>query len=264
MIRYTQNKGSKATAASTAETITFTSGDVLGTGVKAYHMNMTGTAGDLDSLTTLVVKAAGQNIWSVNETAHRAFIQSMAPSNFDEANGDTRATIPLYFVDRPKSDPTKFNCGFPNGQAPTLEISKDNTQSGAGTMFMGYTWDDDPAKLPAWYPMFIAQDTNAGASAADAWTPISQKGYVAGFSVLTTELTSFRLQLNGKDVVDLNVAQLLEAQQLGNTDVVTSPIFFRLDEQVQNGGLSGHYITGTASWLATMQVGIYSYVPQGQ
>ena len=264
MIRYSQNKGSKATAASTAETITFTSGDVLGTGVRAYHMNMTGTAGDLDSLTTLVVKAAGQNIWSAEESHHRAFVQSMAPSNFDEAAGDTRLTIPLYFVDRPKTDNTKFNCGFPNGKAPTLEISKDNTQSGAGTMFMGWTYDDDESRLPQWYPMFLVQDTNAGASASDAWTPITQKGFIAGFSVETTNLTSMRLQLNGKDVLDLNMAQLLEAQQLGNTDVDTDPIFFRLDEPVPNSGLSGFYITANASWVTTDQVGIYSYVPQGQ
>lgn len=265
MIKYEQNKGSKATAASTAETIVFGSGDVIGTGVRAYHFNMTGTAGDIDSLDRFRIKAGGQTIWDVNETDLRSLIQSLSPSNFDVANGDTRVTLPLYFLDRPKTDPAKWNCGFPNGLAPTVEIAKDNTQSATGTMFLGYTYDDNPQNLPQWYPMFIAQDTNAGASASDAWTPITQKGLMAGFSILTTNLTSFRLVLGGKTILDLNVAQLLEAQQLGNSDVVTSPIFFRLDEPTPvTLGNSGFYITGNASWVTTNQVGIYTYVPQGQ
>lgn len=264
MIKYEQNKGSKTLAATTAETITFGSGDVIGSGVRAYHLNLTGTDDDVDSLTTIVVKAGGQTIWTCTEQHHRALIQSLSPSNFDVANADTRLTIPLYFLDRPKTDPAKWNCGFPNGLAPTLEISKDNTGA-AGTIFAGYTYDDDPAKLPQFYPIFIASDTNAGASASEAWTPITQKGFMVGFTVVTTNLTSFRLVLGGKTILDLNTAQLLEAQQLGNSDVVTSPVYFRLDEPTAvTLGNSGFYITGNGSWATTNQVGIHTIVPQGQ
>lgn len=263
MIVYGQNKGSKATAISTAETIVFTSGDILGSGVRAYHVNMTGTAMDLDALTTIILKAPDL-IWSANEIHHRALVQALSQSNFVEANAATRWTIPLYFADRPKSDPSRWNCGFPNGKAPTLEISHDGTPSGAGTMRCGYTYDDDPARLPAWYPKFLCGDTNAGASAADAWTPITQNGFMAGFTIHTVELTSARLVVTGKTVLDLNVAQILEAQQLGNVDTDVDPIYFRLDDQPQLGVGSGVYITGSASWVTTMQFGVHSYVPQGQ
>ena len=263
MIRYEQNFATKATAVSTAETISFGTADIIGTGVRAYHLSMTGTAMDVDALDRLRVKGGGQTVWDVTENHLRALIQSMSPSNFDVAVGDTRITLPLYFLDRPKTDGSKFDCGFPNGLAPTVEIAHDGTASGAGTFALGYTYDDDPAKLPSWYSMFIGNDTNAGASASRAWTPITQKGFIAGFAILTTNLTTFELVIGGKTILNLNTAQLLEAQQLGNSDAITTTIFFRLDQPLPILPGSGFYITGAAGWLTTNQVSIYSYVPQG-
>ena len=262
-IHYEQNFSTKPTAVSTAETISFGTDFIIGTGVRAYHLGLTGTAMDVDALDRLRVKAGGQTIVDVTEQHLRALIQSMSPSNFDVANGDTRISIPLYFLDRPKNDPSKWDCGFPNGLAPTVEIVHDGTASGAGTMALAYTYDDDPQKLPRFYPMFIGNDTNAGASASRAWSSITQKGWIAGFSILTTNLTTFELVLNGRSVLNLNTAQLLEAQQLGNSDVVTTTIFFRLDEPLPVGPGSGFYITGAAGWVTTNQVGILTYVPQG-
>lgn len=264
MIQYQQNFGSKSVAASVASILSFGSDFIPGTGVRAYTVNMTGTAFDYDSLDRIRLKAGGQTFWDVDENHHRAMVQAMSPSNFDYANSDTYFEIPMYFTDRYKNDPARWACGFPNGATPTLELSQDGTPSGAPVATIGYLYDDNPAALPSWYPMFIGNDTNAGANANRSWTPITQKGYLAGFSFVLSGLTSFELVIGGKTILNLLANHILAlALANGNVDAYTTVFFMRLEEPVLVLPGSGFYITGGAGWLTTNQIGLLTWVPQG-
>jgi len=264
MLQYQQNYGSKSGVASTAGIASFGSDFIPGTTVRAYSVELSGTAYDYDSLDRLRLKAAGQTIWDCDENHHRALVQAFSPSNFDYANGDTFFEIPLYFMDKYKNDPARWDMGFPNGATPTLEISQDGTPSGTPITKVGYLFNDDLTMLPHWYPMFLASDTNGGANANRSWTPITQKGYMAAFTFVLSPLTSFELVIGGKTILNLDAA-MIEAMSFaqGNVDAYTTVFCFRLEEPVLVLPNSGFYQTLGAGGLTTQQVGVYTYVPQG-
>lgn len=263
-IRRTGNFSAKATTSTTAETITFGSGDIPGSGVTQYSFDMTGTNQDFDSLDAVRVKAGGVSIVDLNELQLAALIQRSGKKAGPGATA-TRFTIPLYALGSYEEglDIPRYDCGFPQGMAPTCEIDKDNTAS-VGTIFASYAQSMAPFRF---YPMHIRQQNNNAASPSNASSPLTQKGFLRGITFpRTTSITSVRVVVAGQELLNLRGPALLEIQEhdQGGTVTLNETILFEPPFLPMTPGNSLIFWTGDSSWAATDQFVVHSFVPQGQ
>lgn len=257
-VTYGYNSAPKTLNATTAETISWGASEIAGSQTAVYTLELTGTANDVGSLTRFRCKASGQTIWDTDMGHLQALIQRLSRSNHDAANADQTLSFPLMALDA-KGD-ERYTVGFPNGSSPTVEITKDNT-GGAGGALLGWRLADT---VYQWYSMFLCSQMNIGVSVVNGRMPITQPGFLRGFSVPTTGLTRVRLVVNGDEIVSQTGAMLIEAQQMEGGDSFTTPIFIKLDEMVEIvAGSSFLEVSTDGTWGGTTnELGIYSYVAQ--
>lgn len=247
----------KAAAASTAETIRFNESDIPGgEAVRSFILNMTGTARDFDAIDSIVVKAGGSQIWNVNELQHAALMQFISKKTGPGAT-DTRFQVPFWWG--------APNVAFPRGKAAAVEIAIDNTPSATGVVGLAYSYLD-PAPKADYYPMYIASDCNIAASASNARYPVTQPGFLRGFCLPDTgDITSVRIYVQNQLKLDLDLAQLLEAQELEQGGTVSTNRFFSLPAapKIVPGETFIELTVAAGFGGATEDIAIYCLVPQG-
>ena len=246
----------KAAAASTAEIIRFNESDIPGgTQVKAYFIDMTGTARDYDAINNIVVKAGGRQVWNVNELQHAALCQHYYKKAGPGATA-TRFTIPFQAGALPG-----MSLGFAP-RAAAVEIDIDNTPSATGDVGLAYLLDDAPTNF---YPMFVQSDGNIAASATNGRYPVTQQGLLRGFCIArTTSITDIRVYVGNRPILDLTGPQLLESQELFEGGTVSLNRYVELPAVPVIPGETFIEITTDGSWAATDKIAIHTLVPVGQ
>lgn len=262
MITRSYNAGSKTLAAITAETIVWNSSDIPGTGVEAYHINLTGTDNDFDSLTRIRVKAGASTIWDVNELQHAALVQRYTKKAGPGATA-TRFTIPFFRLGGNEMDGRKYMVGFPNGQAPTIEMVKDATGA-AGTAFAGWTINSEPTQF---YPMYIGSQGNIAASVTNGRIPLTNKGLLKGICVPdSADVNRLKVVASGQELINMSSAQLLETEELEQGGTVTTNIFLDFETMLPlTPGNSYIELDTAAGWGGVAEeFAVLTLVPQGQ
>lgn len=265
---------SKAVAATTAQTIVFTPGEIEGAGVIAYLISLTenaaGANNDFGALTRVRVKANGVTFIDLTPAHLKAYVQRMSRSNFDIADGDRFLIIPLMDLAAPTWDLQDIQ-QFPRGAQPTVEITTDNSVA-AGTMLIGYirTTVD-----PLLWPRLIGTQMNIAASQNQARFTFSTDGVVAGLGINTVGLTNLRAIISGEELIDLPSAglpagttsrgdMLFLSQLLDNVDVDTDPAFLKLNAGLPADSGSSYVLLDTsAAWVgAANELVVYEQLEQ--
>ncbi len=243
----------KACQASTAEIIRFNESDIPGGGqVKAFFMDLTGTARDYDSLNNIIAKAGGRQVWNVNELQHAALLQRYGKKAGPGATA-TRFTIPFYLGSVPG-----ISLGFAP-RAAAVEIDIDNTPSATGDVGLAYLIDETPTTH---YPMFVQSDANIAASATNGRYPVTQAGLLRGFCIArTTSITDIRVYVGNRAILDLTGPQLLESGEMFEGGTVSLNRFIETPLVQIIPGETFVEITTDGSWAATDKIAIYSLVP---
>ena len=253
------NSQTKTIVNATAATYSFGASEIAGDGVAAYYIALTGTNDDFGSISRVRVKSGGQVIMDVPQAHLTAFIQRMSTSKWAMAGADTAFTMPLYTLDAKGAE--RYASGFPNGQAPTVEVVVDGTGA-AGTITCG--WRLFEGQFP-FYSLLISSQMNIGSSSVNGRYPLTQGGLLRGFSVETTGLDRLRLVINGKQLFNLSGPLLQQSQAMeGQDGGSTNTLFFKIDEMLPiTAGNSFIELDTLAGWSGTSsEVSVYSYIPQ--
>lgn len=216
-------------AATTAETLTFTSDMLPWREVAAFQIRLTGTDDDIDSLTRIRVKAGSHVIWDTDEVHFEALLQRITPGHTDYVAADTSLTIP--FFDPRVPGLAKFTGQFPwQLGEPSVEIVTDAT-GGVGTVGIS-------ALLVKGIPMthyhsFLAKRMEVAASSTNAGVAFSSGGGMKGFTINTTGLDRIIMTLPGLGVVVMGIGtSLIECERIENSDVRTNPLAYLFDREV--------------------------------
>lgn len=230
-------------------TVTFTSSDVPGSGIAAYHFGMTGSGNTLNAIDRFRVKANGVAIYDISTAHFRSFIQRFTrgrihyppntaipppPSAAATPVDWRRFTIPFYFPDLEKDEEAEA-CQFPVGALPTIEIVF-NANSVAGTIYC--SWTESKVTPLAW-PKLYGNQMNIPASTTNGRYPFSEDGIIRGFGVETTGLARFRSVLNGTQTYH-------NQGQPANSTTVTEDSMI-LESECLDGGPSYALLAGTAA-----------------
>jgi hypothetical protein len=264
MLYKNANFGSKVKAALTAETITFTASDIQSDDVVSYQIAMTGTDGTLaNNATRIRMKASGSPIWDIDTAHYRAFTQRMYGNRLAVATTATSFTLPLFNLDDiGEAAYGRYNAGFPKGSAVTLELVT-NATAAVGTVQCGWTAN---RRSPQFWTSYLGSQMNIAASTTNGRYPITQGGFIRGFSINTTGLTRVRLVLSGEEVVNLPVANFINAETPDSDTAATlsNPYFIVLDEpRAAALGTSFVEIDTGAGWAGVAnELGLYAITPQ--
>ena len=243
---YTDYNGSSKPIANTSvQTITFTGTDLPGSGVVAYHFEMTGSANNkIANLTRIRVKANSQTIWDFDPLHFRAFIERISRANYAYPLTATRFTIPFYIPDG-KGD-MRYASQFPKNAIPTIELVT-NASVATGTVICGWTRAD---MEPVLYPKFLGQVLNLAAGpTTNAGYPLSLDGEIRGYSIPTTGLGRVKLTLDDVIRHQVDGTLILEDQQLENPVSISDPVFTKLHgTQGAPPGRSSLNMDLTSSW----------------
>jgi len=251
------NAGARAIAPGVAQTVVWNSSDIPGTGVSAYHIDMTGAGNDFANVTRVRIKAAGQTIWDVNGPHIQSMIQRLGRSNLAPAAADTNFVLPLYKEDYGDNEGMKFLGGFPRGLAPTLEIDVDAAVA-AGNAFCGWSQSDQPF---AFYTKYIGSQTNIAAGVVNGRVPLTQDGIIRGISINSVGLLRLKIQMSGVQLMNLSAAQIQAYQRLENTAVVVDPVFIPIEFPFAAVGGDSYFEIDTQGgvWVGpTNEITVYS------
>jgi len=219
MLTYQQGP-TKATQATTAETITWEQGTIpSGSQVKAVSFVMTGTAQDIDSLATIKFKRGGTDFISfAGDLQLMALVDSVGKKTV--ATSAVRFTVPFQNVyGWPINDP--FMAAPPN-EALSIEIATDGTASGAGTIIPYFHLD--PSAPANAYPVLMSQLLAPAGSVTNYEFNVTQTGALLyGFIIDETNLTTLRFNYLGTDIwPSFTPGALNEVQELWQGTTVTT------------------------------------------
>jgi hypothetical protein len=292
------NSSGKTIATST--TVTFTSADIPGSNIVAYHVAMTGAGNTFNAIDRIRVKANGVTIYEITSGLFRSFVQRFTngrvgypanqavpppPGAAGTAVDWRRFTIPFCFLDREKSEEADV-CQFPVGTQPTVEVVF-NANAVAGSAFIGWTESD---VTPRCWPKLYSSQANIPASQSNGRYIFSEDGVIRGLGFETTGLARARAVLNGRQVYHMK-------GQPANSTTVTEDDLILESEMLAGGraysGLAGTAFSDnsivdpawikvtagedgtpgrtyfeaetTAAWVGvTSELGIYAIVPYGE
>jgi len=229
MLTY-QFGAAKTTASSTAETFRWEQGTIpSGSQVKAVSFVLTGTAQDLDSISTLQFFRGGTIFMSfAGDLQISALADSLGKKTV--ASSVARFTVPMQNV---YGWPINFPfLACPPNEALAITIVTDGTATGAGTITPIFHLD--PAEPANAYPVMISQLLGPAGSLSNAEFNFTQQGALLhGFIVDETNLTTLRFNYLGTDVTPaLTAAGLNEVQELWQGTTVTTNRAFYLKTPV--------------------------------
>lgn len=265
------NFGTKAIAATTAQTLTFNNTDLWTPGSNVFRalLKSTGANNHLTSAYQRIrVKASAPGVvgtvWDVLPIQMRRMMERLGRANQLPIAADLRFQIPFLILDG-KGD-ERYAAGFPINGIPTIEVVTD-ANSSLGTIRAG--WDEDRFIKPAFYSVFISQQGNIPASQTNARVTINQPGLLRGISlplVSATGITRVQLYINGEQVWDAGQDELIEDQAAEdpgcNITGVPTHLFHKF--RVPYALVGNSYLlvdTGAAS-AAADEYAFYSLIPQ--
>lgn len=211
----------KALQASAADTLLWEQGTIpSGSQVKGVSFVMTGTAHDVDSISTIKFKKGGSDFISfANDLQLMAYCDALGKKTV--ATSVVRFSIPLQNVyGWPINSPF---CAAPPNEALSIEIVTDGTGSGAGTITPIF-WLDAEAPANS-YPVLLSQQLAAG-TPSNATFAVTTPGMLRGFILDETNVTALRLNYLGQDLWNFNsLAAMNEVQELWQGTTVTTNRF---------------------------------------
>lgn len=265
------NGSSKAIANAVAQTITFTSSDIPGDNVVAYHLITDPTNNSAIDFSTITLKAGGSPIWSLTGIQLRNFIEATSRGNYATADAAQGLTLPLYDMLASSYDEADLQ-QFPKGQLPTLEIGLASTTV-TGSIVCGWTMTDQPA---AWYPRMLSQAHGIPVAVqSNARMPFTSLFDFRGFSVPTAGLIRAKCTVGGVQLLNLqgparavtSGSMIQQATRDTGVFTIADPIWtcFRNSRQPIIGGSGNTYVEldldGTQA--AGGAICIYDRVRQG-
>lgn len=251
-LTYGYSGKTQTVAATTAQTIVFSSSDFNPTGCVAFHVGFTGANNDVDALTRIRVKANGETIVDVDENFLQAFVDRFTPSNANMANARAALTIPLWV---PNADRDKRElCGWPIGAECQIELTTDNSTS-AGIAVLAFTRS---TVRPVVYPTLIGTPLNIAASQTNATYSFTKRGQVQGIAINTVGLDRAKIVLDGQEVLLLPGANYLgaatgdlwrESQHYSNGENQTDPVWVEMGQGLRAPSGSSYVELSTgAGW----------------
>lgn len=220
----------KATASTVAATLTWEQGTIpSGSQVKAVSFGLTGTALDLDAISTIKFFRGGTVFMSfATDLQLSALCDSLGKKTV--ASSAARFTVPLQnMYGWPINFP--FMAAPPN-EALSIEVVTDGTHTGAGTVTPIFHLD--PAAPANAYPVMVSQLLGPSGALTDWEFNFSQQGAMLhGFIVDETNLTNLRFNYLGTDITpQLTALQLNEIQELWQGTTVTTNRAFYLPQPI--------------------------------
>lgn len=208
----------KTLSASSADTLLWEQGTIpSGSQVKAVSFVMTGTAHDLDSISTIKFMMGGTDFVSLAADVQlQAIVDSLGKKTV--ATSATRFTVPFQNIyGWPLNYPL---AAAPPNAALSIQIVTDGTGSGAGTITPVFHIDKEaPAAM---YPNWVSQQLAAG-TPSNATFSVTTPGMLYGFVIDETNLTALRFSYLGQDLWNFSsVAQMNEVQELWQGTTVTT------------------------------------------
>jgi hypothetical protein len=239
---------------STAEIIRWGESELpRGDGIKAFHFAMTGTARDFDALNRISVKRNGQLLWNPTELQLAALVQRFTKKAGPGATA-TRFTVPFTLGGAPG-----MVLGAPPGPV-AVEVDIDNTPSATGVLSLAAAMNGPDGQTH--YPSFLSGAGNVAAIATRGGYQIVQPGLLRAICIpRTTSLTSIQVVAGGELILDLSGPLFLEAQEMDQGSTVTlNEVFVTPLVPAQSVQM---FLTVDGSFVATDEIGIYSFVPVG-
>lgn len=225
------NGSAKTIAATTVQTLTWTSSDLPSTGLVALHLCFLAAGNILSDITRLRWKAGGVTIGDCTVDQLRSFIEATSPGNYAPATSAQAITIPFYDLLQPTRDMQDMQ-QFPAGQPCTVEVTL-GSGSAAGSALIGWTQNNDIR--PVYYPRLLSSATGLPVSVSNGRVPFTELGEFRGFSLSTVGLNRVRCVAGGTELVNVSGVQtnggdlFNEANRLAGVQTITDPIWCLLD-----------------------------------
>ena len=268
MARRTDFNGqTKAIAAATIQTLTWTTTELPGERIIAYHVGFSGVGNDLSDITRIRLSANGANIFNFTPEQLRAYLEAFSGGKIILTAADTRFTLPLLMLDAPTPDMQDIS-QFPRSSQVQLELT-----TGAGTVAGNaiVAWTETDIE-PEVFPRILGQSLNIPASTQNQRFNFQENGVVRGLWLPQTGVDRARLVLGGETVMYLpgslyiTVAfghRIAEAERIyGSAQVLVTSVFSRVTVG-KSAPSNASYIelTTGVGWLVTNEAAIYAVAP---
>jgi hypothetical protein len=227
------NGQGKTIAATTAQTLTWTSTEISSRKIVRYVFGTTGANNQIQNITRLKVLANGFPIINMSSLQLRAYLERFTRSNFNLGATATRWSIPFYLLDSPTWDMGDV-AQFPNNAQVQVELTT-NASTSAGAAFLGWEETDIEAELMT---KLLSSVMNIPASSPLSRFNFGENGVVRGASVNTVGVDQLRLVVAGENAFHASGALFLNATTgdmsaefealAGGAVAITDPIFHEI------------------------------------
>jgi hypothetical protein len=185
---------SKPIAATTAQTISFTSSEIDGAGVIAYVISLGVATNDYVDLKRVRVRAGSQVLIDLSANELLAYNAAYSKANFNESAGGVQTIyIPLNLMDGPTDD-ARDACQFPPGAEPLVEIDTFNTTA-LGSCIIG--WETTDVE-PEYFPRIIGKTTTSPVSTRNNSLVFSDTGKIRAIIMPTAGIDRAELTVSGE------------------------------------------------------------------
>jgi len=200
------NPGTKAVAAASTAPIVWPANDIPGSargvgnlvGLSFAFEQAAGSALTVAKIARLRVKASGNLIVDVSGAHLRAFLGRFSPANAVPSGTGQAFSVWFNALDMDDDDQAD-QCGFPYQTVPTVELTMDGTQTGAGLCTLAHIFSDVEAHK---YATLIGQPMGVAAAQVSANYPLNETGQIRGIGLPSTGLTRARLILGGRQWIN--------------------------------------------------------------
>lgn len=204
----------KTIAATTAQTISFSSSEIDGAGVTRYVLGMSGAGNDYQDIDRVRVRAGAQILVDLTANELLAYNAGYSKSNFNESPANLRTIhIPLNLMDGPTDD-ARDQCQFPPGAEPLVEIVFLSTTV-AGSIICG--WETTNVR-PRFFPRIISKTTTSPASTRNNSLVFSDTGMIRAVIMPTLGVDRAELTISGERAWNMAGIQF---NTLGFGDILT-------------------------------------------
>lgn len=217
----------KSISSSTAATLLWDQGTIpSGSQVRGVTFVMSGTAFDIDSLTSMRMMKGGTDFIKLLELQWTALMD--APGKKATASTLAYFTLEISQLGFPFAKP---NVACPDNEALSMEVVVDGTPTGGGTIYPIFHIDN---MAPADYsPMYVTSALGPTGALSNQTFAVTTPGLLTGFVIDTTNLSSLVFNYAGTDIWRFpDSTALIAVQNLWGGTTVTTNRLLQLDQPI--------------------------------
>lgn len=263
--RYGYNGSAKTIAATTAQTLTWTSSELPSSNVLAFHIALRVAGNTLADLDRIRVKAGSVTIVDCSATQLLSFNEQFSSGNYAAATTAQALTIPFWDLLANTAQEEDLQ-QFPYGAPATVELTT-GAGTAAGSAFIGWTMAD-PRIRPMYYPRLLSSGHGVGVSAVNGRAQFTEPGELQAIGIPSAGLLRARILASGEELFNMQGLGLVataqgdmvnEASRLYGVNANNGVVWARLQSGAPaNPGRSFVELdTAASEWSATGELTIY-------